>query len=116
MVRELWHDIASRKRAEVAKQLPSEWKLPSETLASVDPNADTNVMDLPRACGLLTAKELDITENYDATELIAKMASGELSSTAVTLSFCKRAAIAHQLVRVWDNSIQAYTYIDRPIV
>lgn len=98
MVREPWQEIAFRKRAEVAKKIPSEWKLSSAILATVDPGADINVINIPRSCGLLNDKELEITEKHDATGLIAKMAAKELSSAEVTLAFCKRAAIAHQLV------------------
>lgn len=100
MTRELWSDVATRKRSEVAQRVPSEWKLSPETLAMIDPGADINVMDIPRTCGLLTDKEFQITEKHDATDLIAKMAAKELSSAEVTLAFCKRAAIAHQLVSI----------------
>lgn len=58
-----------------------------------------NILDFPRRSGLLTNDEIDITENYDAVSLLEAMASGELTSLAVTTAFCKRAAIAHQLVR-----------------
>ncbi|KAJ5733144.1 Amidase, partial [Penicillium manginii] len=47
--------------------------------------------------GLLSDLELDLTENYTAAQLLAKLASGEASSLAVTTAFCKRAAIAQQV-------------------
>lgn len=100
MAHELWLDVSTRKRSEVARRIPSEWKLSPETLAVIRPDADINVMAIPRNCGLLTDKELQITEKYDATDLIAKMAAKELSSAEVTLAFCKRAAIAHQVVSI----------------
>lgn len=93
-----WQEIVAEKRAEVASKLPQEWKLPPNILEDVTPNANTNVLDIPGKCGLLTNKELEITEKYDAVALLEKMASRELSSSEVTLAFCKRAAIAHQLV------------------
>ena len=52
----------------------------------------------PRICGLLTEHELDITENYDAVTLLEKIAAKELTSHLVTTAFCKRAAVAQQLV------------------
>lgn len=63
------------------------------------PPADdvTNVMDVPHQSGIMTTKELEITE-MDATSLLELMASGQLKSYDVTLAFCKRAAIAQQLV------------------
>ena len=99
MVREDWRDLVAQKRAEVAKALPQEWQLPSSILDSISASADIGVLDIPAKCGLLSEKELDITENHDAVDLIAKMGAKELSSFEVTQAFCKRAAIAHQVVR-----------------
>ena len=98
MVRD-WKEAVAEKRAEVGKQLPQEWRLSKDILDTISPTADTNVLDVPSKCGILTAKELEITEKYDAVDLVAKLASKELSSYDVTLAFCKRAAIAHQVVR-----------------
>ena len=93
-----WKDLVAQKRAEQAKALPQEWRLPSSILDTISATADISVLDVPAKCGLLTDKELDITENYDAVDLIAKMAAKELSSFDVVQAFCKRAAIAHQVV------------------
>ena len=46
---------------------------------------------------ILTTDELSITES-DPEKLIARMASGELSSVQVTNAFLRRAAIAQKLV------------------
>lgn len=46
----------------------------------------------------MTEKELDITENYDATDLVGMMAERRLTSTEVVTAFCKRAAVAQQCV------------------
>ncbi len=99
MVRDDWRALVAAKRTQVAKALPQEWRLPSSILETVSPTADISVLDVPAKCGLLTEKEIAITENHDATDLIANMAAKELSSFEVTLAFCKRAAIAHQVVR-----------------
>lgn len=95
-----WKSLVAKKREEVAKGLPEKWRLSPDVLATVSASADISVMDVPAKCGLLTAKELDITEKYAAVDLIAKMAAKELSSSEVTLAFCKRAAVAHQVVRM----------------
>ncbi|KAJ9603096.1 hypothetical protein H2200_012391 [Cladophialophora chaetospira] len=92
-----WKTLVAGKRAETAKGLPQEWRLPSSILDTISESAAISVLDVPAKSGLLTAKELDITENHDAVDLIAKMAAGELSSFEVTQAFCKRAAIAHQV-------------------
>ena len=107
MVRDDWKTLVAQKRADVAKALPQEWRLPSSILETISPSSDISVLDVPARCGLLTAKELDITENHDAVDLIAKMATRELSSLEVTQAFCKRAAIAHQVVR-WNPVVAVY--------
>src|SRR4051794_34378543 len=86
--------IASRKQSERLSRIPSEWRLSS-------PPADTvsNVLDVPRKCGLLTQRELEITEAYDATALAAKLREKVFSCVEVATAFCKRAAIAQQVVR-----------------
>lgn len=54
-------------------------------------------MGVPKSCGILTAGELAITES-SAVDLVSQLAAGKLTSVAVTTAFCKRAAIAHQLL------------------
>jgi len=98
MVTQNWQDIVAKKRAECASHLPAEWRLPSSTLEKISAQSPISVVDVPATCGLLSAKELEITEKYDAVALVGKMASKELSSSEVTLAFCKRAAIAQQVV------------------
>lgn len=50
------------------------------------------------SCGLLTAREVDITDAEDCVALLEKIHSKEWSALEVTTAFCKRAAIAQQLV------------------
>lgn len=85
-----WEDLASDKRTRIASSIPSEWKV--DTSSSPD-----NVLSVPKSCGLLSSQELEITES-SAVDLVARLAKGELKSYDVTLAFCKRAAVATQLV------------------
>lgn len=62
------------------------------------PESQLNVMDIPAKCGILTARELEITEIIDVDILLKKLSSAEWSSVEVTTAFLKRAVIAHQLV------------------
>ena len=55
-------------------------------------------MSVPYESGIMTPEELAWTEK-DATELLRLLSKGELKSYDVTLAFCKRAAIAQQVVR-----------------
>ncbi|KAA8651633.1 hypothetical protein EYZ11_004895 [Aspergillus tanneri] len=103
-------EIAQRKQAQLNSRIPAEWKLPAsaippgmlsipDSLTNVKEYQRVNVMAIPRTCGLLTEKELAITENYDIRALLDKIAGKRLSSEEVVRAFSKRAAIAHQLTR-----------------
>lgn len=89
---ETWQTKVARKQLAVKAAIPSEWLLPSTVVIS------SNVLKIPRQCGILSEKELEITESYDAKHLLKMLSTGALSSAEVTAAFCKRAAIAQQLV------------------
>ncbi|GFF64772.1 acetamidase [Aspergillus lentulus] len=90
-----WQQKAQLKQSEAASKIPQEWRLSSDILNAI--SSESNVLDIPTKCGILSARELDITANHDATDLLQKLASKELSAVDVTTAFCKRAAIAQQL-------------------
>jgi amidase len=85
--------IAVEKRAQQWDKIPKDWRVPTERFHNI-----TNVMDIPLTCGLLNETESRITSNYDATALLEKLKAGVWSVEQVTVAFCKRAAIAQQLV------------------
>lgn len=95
-----WEQLAADKRARLDKTIPPEWRI--QTLPSGD-----SVLDYPAQSGILSPKELEITGTA-ATELVAKLTTGELKSVEVTLAFCKRAALAHQLVCLSPSSCEDY--------
>jgi len=93
-----WEQTAQDKKARIAATIPQEWRLKSEPTG-------ISVMDYPKKSGIMSAEELAITES-SAVDLVAKMAEGQLTSVAVTTAFCKRAALATQLVRQSPERIQ----------
>lgn len=85
-----WEEKAADKRARINDSIPKEWriqKLPTED----------SVLDFPAKSGILSNEELSITQS-SASDLVKKLAHGELKSVEVTVAFCKRAALAHQLL------------------
>lgn len=74
-------------------------KVPSNLLLSssliLDPPND--VSSIPKTCGLLTDREIAITENFSAIGLAKAIASKDLTAVEVARSFAKRAIITHQL-------------------
>lgn len=89
-----YETISAEKRLQRQGKIPQQWLLQREKYQDA-----TNLMDVPTTCGVLTNIESDITSNHDATDLLRRMADGTWSAEQVTVAFCKRAAIAQQLVR-----------------
>ena len=95
MSSESWKEISEKAREKLYASIPLEWRIPKDKLP---PPEQRDVTNFPAKCGILTDAELAITESF-ATAIVEKVASGEWRAEDVTRGFCKRAAIAHQLVR-----------------
>jgi amidase len=99
----VWQDRVAAKQAAAEAAIPPGWRLSTATLAGIQlsPNSTTDLTktDILRKCGILSERELGLTEKYNARQLLQKMAAGEVTSSEVTLAFSKRAAVAQQLVR-----------------
>lgn len=93
--------VAQRKQAELAAAIPAEWRLPPHLVPAgmlspaesitEGPKLYTrvNVMEIPRTCGILSPKELEITEKYDVRALVDEMTEGRLKAEEVVRGFCK---------------------------
>ncbi|KAJ5973142.1 uncharacterized protein N7479_003060 [Penicillium vulpinum] len=93
-----WEVLVHKKQLEAAAKIPIEWRLP-EKLTKISEMSGINVLDVPRQSGILTPRQLEITEEWDATDLLRKMHCQELSAYEVTEAFCIRAAIVQQVTR-----------------
>ncbi|EEU34696.1 uncharacterized protein NECHADRAFT_94848 [Fusarium vanettenii 77-13-4] len=98
MLKPDWQALIQAKRAERDSRIPAEWRLDSSITSQAHRENPISAFDLLDQTNLVTKSERTITENYDATSLLAQLASGALSSFEVTLAFCKRAVIAQQLI------------------
>lgn len=92
-------EIAERKQAQLWERIPQEWRLspslvpagmhsPAESVANVQYDR-VNVMDVPRSCGLLSARQIEITENWDIKGLLGQIHSQKLTAKEVIEAFCK---------------------------
>ncbi|KAL4910303.1 amidase signature domain-containing protein [Aspergillus multicolor] len=99
-----WSAITPTKRAEQVSRTPAEWILPQAITSRVSAGPSISAFDLLSETTLLTPREHELTENYDATSLLAQMSTGRVTSVEVTMAFCKRAAIAHQLTNSLTES------------
>jgi len=93
-----WEALKAAKRQERDCRIPAAWKLPLEITSQAHRDNKISAFSLLAQTNILSRRELEITENYDATGLLELLATGAISSLEVTTAFCKRAAIAQQLV------------------
>lgn len=93
-----WEQQAAAAREERDAKIPPELLLSSKSDFKT-PEAGANAVSIIESCGLLSADELKITDlANDATFILEQMESKKWTSVAVTTAFCKRAAIAQQLI------------------
>ncbi|KAF9630308.1 general amidase-B [Lasiodiplodia theobromae] len=100
-----WDSRAAQKRRQCAAKIPGHWKVPVSILHDLhEPLQDNRnnllELDIVRRCGIMTERELRITESFTVKSLLEALASGELTSLEVTIAYSKRAAIAQQLKKV----------------
>lgn len=89
-----WSTIAHRKRDERDKRIPDDWKL-TATALDVDEGLTPN--EVIQSSGILAPEETRITE-LSVKQLLEGMHRGDLTAAAVTKAFCKRSAVACQMV------------------
>src|SRR5688572_22083596 len=100
-----WQKLVQAKLSDRQARIPREWHLGQSITSQVHDKSDASAFDLLSQTNILTPREHDITEKYDAATLIKMMATGVVSSLEVTTAFCKRATLAQQLVRLSCRAI-----------
>ncbi|KAG0694762.1 general amidase [Suillus ampliporus] len=86
-----WPELVAEKKQRQLKSIPQDW------LVSPPPDSTLDVTGFPETCGLLNAREIEIT-NTSVNVLLEKLACGKWTAVDVTTAFYKRAIVAHQLV------------------
>nr|POF13840.1 acetamidase [Quercus suber] len=94
MTESTWKKIAQAKQQQRSSKIPPEWRIPDALLPRPEKSL---VQNFPSESGLFTDRELLLTE-ANATEVVAKIASGEWTALEVMTAICKRAAVAQQLL------------------
>lgn len=97
-----WKTRCIERKQKQKAEIPRDWFI------ELPPPEKRNVLDVPKSCGLLTDRELLITETVDIDYLLRKLASSEWSSVEVTTAFYKRAIVAQQLVRSRQLKLQKH--------
>lgn len=99
-----WEEVAAAHRAKQESCIDPKWLLSPQALKELVGTGQSDegrlvARRVAEKSGILTDKEVEITERYSVRSLLDEMASGKLSAEEVTVAFCKRAALAQQLVR-----------------
>ena len=93
-LQQTWQQKAEAKRTGTRSKIPEEWMLTQDDLAAAKKQQQ---LSGPFIESFLDDLELEITSN-DSVPLLAKIRSSHYTALQVTKAFCKRAAIAHQIV------------------
>lgn len=100
-----WGQRVTAKRQACRDAIPPSWVLDQKVLDTLEKpweKSRNNMMELNafQKSGILSQRELEITEQYSVAELLTALSSGQITAVEATLAFSKRAAIAQQLVRL----------------
>ncbi|PIL30761.1 hypothetical protein GSI_06929 [Ganoderma sinense ZZ0214-1] len=88
-----WRALCAARKQRQLHAIPGDWSIHPPPHDPSHPN----VLNVPQTCGLLTARELDITDTVNVETLLDNLRTGQWSSVEVTTAFYKRAIVAHQL-------------------
>lgn len=91
-----WEALAAAKRASTLAKIPEAWRLTPADLARAKDQVDLTGSFIHE---FLAADEISITAK-DSVDLINEIRDKRLSAVQVTTAFCKRAAVAHQIVLI----------------
>ncbi|OCT53037.1 Acetamidase [Cladophialophora carrionii] len=118
-----WQTKVAHKQKQCRDAIPREWQVPPQVLELFDFPLEKKAnrlidLDVVRKTGILSDRELAITESYTVPELLAELASGQLTSVEVTTAFSKRAAIAQQLISCltetfFGQALERARYLDQ---
>lgn len=92
-----WQETAARKRQEEIAKIPASWVLSSDVIEHA--KEQRSIID-DFVESLLDSETRRIT-NLEVPALMGLTNAGELSAVQLVTAFCKRAAIGHQLVRLY---------------
>ena len=81
-----WQSIRDRKLEQQASRIPREWLILSEHLP---PDSVSSIIGLPGRSGILSKREIRITEGYTALGLVAAIRGTEFTAVEVTRAYCK---------------------------
>ena len=93
-----WVNAVRIKQSDLKDKTPREWLVSPDFVTSLN---STRLLEQNVAgrCGVLSTREIELTEQFSAIELLQKLKDRSLTSVELTTAFCKRACVAQQFVR-----------------
>jgi len=102
-------EIAQRKKTEQASRIPETWKVDTGDILNSPEKSILKQLtpeNGPSFWGkVLNEREIEITTGKDAVDIVEGVKARTWSAEEVTTAFCKRAAVAHQLVKCTRKSL-----------
>jgi len=94
MSQDSWKDRAATKRAETLNKIHPEWRLTADDLERANQQRDITGPFIEQ---FLDKDEVSIT-SLASVPLLKALAERKWSAVQVATAFCRRAAVAHQIV------------------
>lgn len=107
-----WKEIAKKKRQEQWERIPTTWRISR-------PEGVFRPIEIIEKSEILSAQELEWTDpQRSIAAVLESLAHGEVTAEQLTIAFCKRAAIAHQLTNclteiMFSEAIERSKGLDR---
>ena len=92
-----WAIAAAAKRSARAALIPPAYRLPPAEIECLPRTHDLREY-VSNECSLLSDRDKEITNLDEASELLQRLREGVYTAVEVTEAFCRRAAVAQQLV------------------
>lgn len=94
-----WETRAAAKRADTLNKIYPQWRLSAQDVKRASEQRD---LTGPFIQEFLSQQEISIL-SMDSVPIINAIKQGQLTSVQVATSFCKAAAVAHQIVSQQDD-------------
>ncbi|KAF1815474.1 amidase signature enzyme [Eremomyces bilateralis CBS 781.70] len=114
-----WAQKSAQKRDSLKAKINPAWLLDLSPTVDLSESSTVSAMDVLQQYGrqVLSKQEWELTEEHDATGMLQLLAERKVSAVEVTTAFCKRAAIANQLVNcltevMFDEAVERAKELD----
>ncbi|KAF8428989.1 amidase [Tirmania nivea] len=114
-----WKSISLARQKEIYNAIPKSHRLSPAVIEGLE--NPRNLISIPETCGILSQTELEITSTPSVTKLLADIRNRVYTAVEVTMAFCKRASIAHQLTNcltevLYDSALAQAQDLDKHLL